>query len=148
MGVHGVHGVPSLRAWTALFAGACLAAPGVQAVAEACACLRAQGRRPRGPRCSRCSRSPSATVRPRLERACHCGNGRALMCTPNAWHAGGGTQTHARLLPWAGYEVGTIMLIYTMALAYGVSSPIILPLALIYFIVQLCALFLRLVRLL
>ena len=38
-----------------------------------------------------------------------------------------------------GYEVGTMMLIYTMALAYGVASPIILPLALIYFIVQLCA---------
>lgn len=32
-----------------------------------------------------------------------------------------------------------MMLIYTMALAYGVASPIILPLALIYFIVQLCA---------
>ena len=31
-----------------------------------------------------------------------------------------------------------MMLIFTMALAYSVSSPIILPLALVYFIVQLC----------
>ncbi|KAK9836955.1 hypothetical protein WJX81_002590 [Elliptochloris bilobata] len=36
-----------------------------------------------------------------------------------------------------GYEIGTMMLIFTMAMAYGVSSPIILPLALIYFILQL-----------
>ena len=36
-----------------------------------------------------------------------------------------------------GYEIGTMMLIFTMALAYSVSSPIILPLALVYFIVQL-----------
>jgi hypothetical protein len=61
------------------------------------------------------------------------------MYVPVQWHGGDDKQTHARLLPGAGYEVGTIMLIYTMALAYGVSSPIILPLALIYFIVQLCA---------
>ena len=37
----------------------------------------------------------------------------------------------------AGYEIGTMMLIFTMALAYSVSSPLILPLALVYFIVQL-----------
>ena len=53
---------------------------------------------------------------------CHCF--KSVMCKNRA------------VLP-IGYEIGTMMLIFTMALAYSVSSPIILPLALVYFIVQL-----------
>lgn len=38
-----------------------------------------------------------------------------------------------------GREVGTTMLIFIMAMAYAATSPLILPFALVYFIITWCA---------